>query len=1065
MILENYQWDDEVNTIFEQGSIELLTSYLDAKPYAVKKTFKSVDSWNRGKCTLLELSVDYGRLDFVQLLVTKGADIASQADKLLVKILSDRVLRSPTSNDLIKLILENGAQIKRVHDLDNIFVCDDIETFELLIEYGFDPVSYETINKFPILYRSFSKTKYSNRIIKSMIEMGCITFTKRSYDCPLEQAITRQKYELVEFILDSGLDLERLIKRNCNSLLRIIAMRYSKMPQNIFKRLLLDSNDEIKSDEVKVNILNVTVENSNIQLLKYLLNNGHVDINQCQPDSQELILSTAIINNDLNMCTVLIKRGIDLQQQDAKGNRAIKYAVDRDNIKILSLLLESGAEQTDDLIFIAIKNKNKELIKLFMSLNINLNALNKDDKTPLDIALEQSAFKQVCRSMVKAGAKTSFELNVIAGGELDTEAMFDAAINDGEPWTFKAKTLFRSVDNETQLLWLDLIRQCLDNNSPKPSKKWLKDTKVVLDEIGDTAFKEIVLQLFPLVKQDRTDRLCDPDYGWSLDYVISDNNTRLLKGLIWLSHHYSDIEMSNALRSLAKDLYTKVHGIGMRNAKLANAAIYSLSLMSGSNGIKELITLRAITKYNPALTNINRVFDKLAEQKGISADELAELSTPDYGLTQVGLFRDIMGIFNAELKLTSVGKCELIWKTSVKHQKSIPAEVKKKHAVKLANIKRIMKDVQIGSRAHCQRIEQMYLRTDSLDMATWKEQYVNHKLIGFLARNLIWRIKSEDAVQHIIYTKKGYINEQQEIVELPETAEITLWHPTMSSSDNVGSWQHWLIENEITQPFKQAHREIYIVTDAELNTQDYSLRFAEHLLKHTQFNALATQRGWRQHRGGSWDGGQENAAYKHIKSYGINVEFDATGARRYGENESGIYAYVSTQRVTFTREYCLDLVDVPAIVFSEVMRDVDLFVGVTSVGNDPDWQEREGTYWQSVSFGALSATAETRKQVLNMLIPKLKIASQLSLEGRFLIVRGNVRTYKIHLGSSNILMEPDNSYLCIVETKDKAAGVMLPFEGDRTLSHILSKAILLANDTKIKDHTILSQIGTREVVA
>jgi len=55
-------------------------------------------------------------------------------------------------------------------------------------------------------------------------------------------------------------------------------------------------------------------------------------------------------------------------------------------------------------------------------------------------------------------------------------------------------------------------------------------------------------------------------------------------------------------------------------------------------------------------------------------------------------------------------------------------------------------------------------------------------------------------------------------------------------------------------------------------------------------------------------------------------------------------------------------------------------------------------------------------------------------------------------------MEPNNSYLCIVEVRAKN-NVMLPFEGDRTLSLILSKAMLLANDTKIKDKTILSQIN------
>jgi hypothetical protein len=59
-------------------------------------------------------------------------------------------------------------------------------------------------------------------------------------------------------------------------------------------------------------------------------------------------------------------------------------------------------------------------------------------------------------------------------------------------------------------------------------------------------------------------------------------------------------------------------------------------------------------------------------------------------------------------------------------------------------------------------------------------------------------------------------------------------------------------------------------------------------------------------------------------------------------------------------------------------------------------------------------------------------------------------------------MEPNDQYLCIVA--DRAGSrtsnetVFLPFEGDSTLSVILSKAFMLAQDTKIKDPTITSQI-------
>jgi hypothetical protein len=149
------------------------------------------------------------------------------------------------------------------------------------------------------------------------------------------------------------------------------------------------------------------------------------------------------------------------------------------------------------------------------------------------------------------------------------------------------------------------------------------------------------------------------------------------------------------------------------------------------------------------------------------------------------------------------------------------------------------------------------------------------------------------------------------------------------------------------------------------------------------------------------------------------------------------------------------------------MRDVDLFVGVCSIGNDPGWADNgrgaHRDYWQSYSFGDLSATAKTRRDLLKKLVPRLKIAKQCSFEDKFLLVRGELRTYKIHLGSGNILMTPNDQYLCIVPSASAETfgpgKVFLPFEGDRVLSIILSKAFMLAEDTMIGDPTIMRQIN------
>jgi len=146
-----------------------------------------------------------------------------------------------------------------------------------------------------------------------------------------------------------------------------------------------------------------------------------------------------------------------------------------------------------------------------------------------------------------------------------------------------------------------------------------------------------------------------------------------------------------------------------------------------------------------------------------------------------------------------------------------------------------------------------------------------------------------------------------------------------------------------------------------------------------------------------------------------------------------------------------------------VMRDVDLFVSVTSIGNDPEWGTRPNApfldYWNNISFGELSSSGEQRRQILETLLPKLAIRDRCRLEDRHLCVRGDRATYKIHLGSGSVLIEPGSRYLCIVRSGSASADVFLPFDDDAMLSLILSKAFLLAADTRIKDASILRQIG------
>jgi hypothetical protein len=302
-------------------------------------------------------------------------------------------------------------------------------------------------------------------------------------------------------------------------------------------------------------------------------------------------------------------------------------------------------------------------------------------------------------------------------------------------------------------------------------------------------------------------------------------------------------------------------------------------------------------------------------------------------------------------------------------------------------------------------------------------------------------------------------------IDAVETVE--LWHPVLATTDEILGWRTRLLTEARRQPLKQAFRELYLLTPAELATGTYSNRFASHVIRQVQARALMKGRGWKPVALAWWDDGIDHGvARRTYDAHGLRAEFfydPILDVEPVGE----LYPWVSTDQVAFfdvTTDQRVPLHDVPPLLFSEVMRDVDLFVGVTSIGADPHWldqgERRFDTYWHQWGFGELAQAGRIRHDVLAAMLPGLVIADRCTLDERWLQVRGELHTYRIHLGSGNILMSPDDRYLCIVAERSAKpdARVHLPFDDDPVLSMILSKAFLLARDIAITDPTIVAQI-------
>ncbi|MBQ8547278.1 MAG: hypothetical protein IJ427_02175, partial [Lachnospiraceae bacterium] len=140
----------------------------------------------------------------------------------------------------------------------------------------------------------------------------------------------------------------------------------------------------------------------------------------------------------------------------------------------------------------------------------------------------------------------------------------------------------------------------------------------------------------------------------------------------------------------------------------------------------------------------------------------------------------------------------------------------------------------------------------------------------------------------------------------------------------------------------------------------------------------------------------------------------------------------------------LKIKDIPEVIFSEVMRDVDLAVSVAHAGGvDPETSH---------------STVEMRAALLTCILPLLKLTN-VTVQNNHAVAEGVYGTYNINLGSG-VIHKQGGAMITVLPVHSQHRGkIFLPFaDEDPKTAEILTKVIFFAQDKKIKDVSILEQI-------
>lgn len=551
------------------------------------------------------------------------------------------------------------------------------------------------------------------------------------------------------------------------------------------------------------------------------------------------------------------------------------------------------------------------------------------------------------------------------------------------------------------------------------------------------------------------------------------------KGVVWCLALARDTQAASVIGDFGIACLRKIPMLGAVSQKVGFACVQALGEMGSNEAVSQLTRLRSKVKYSVARRLIEKSLREAAERAGMTVDDLEDLAVPAYSLDAVGKAEIAVGNAKVLVGLTPGGDAAVIWKNDAgKPVKSVPAPIKKAFPKEVKAVSAFAKELGGAYLAQRYRLEESFINMRTMSLAHWRKYFVEHSLLSLLGRRLIWVLSNEQGWECSGVWCDGRIcGSGGEAIDVSAASKVRLWHPLASEAQEVRRWRERIFTLKVRQPFRQAFREFYEVTDEERQTKMYSNRFAGRAMRQHQFSSLCRARGWKYRlMGAGFDG--FNVPTKVLTSWNMHAEFyvdlpsdrdPAVAESALGQQSgSGINLFLGSDQIRFYRERKEISVDeVPAIVYSEVMRDIDFFTSVAGSGEDETWADQgdrgTGVIGSQTDVDGLSAMLALRIEILSRVLPLTAVADRSKIEKSWVEVRGQLGTYRIHISFGGVARMTDAGArpLSIPQQLLEAVDIdvlAFPIELDHRTEMILRKVHVLADDWKIDSEELIRQL-------
>ena len=386
------------------------------------------------------------------------------------------------------------------------------------------------------------------------------------------------------------------------------------------------------------------------------------------------------------------------------------------------------------------------------------------------------------------------------------------------------------------------------------------------------------------------------------------------------------------------------------------------------------------------------------------------------------------------LNLTADNKLETICTKDDKRLKNIPARLKKNEYI--ISLKEAGKTLTEQARRTKQMLEEA-MEEETVFTIGELRNMMESPIAAAIVDKLVLKVNDEDRFVFV-----NSLSEENDgkgnlfnVGNLPDDTEVLIAHPYhMYKAKKWREIEQYIFDNKIRQPFKQVFRELYVKTEEERNS-GRSMRYSGNQIQVKQTIGCLKGRRWVCDA----ENGLQKVFYKENIIAGIYALADWFSP---ADIEAPTLEWVVfTDRKTFKE---IPIKNIPDVLFSEVMRDVDLAVSVAHAGEvDPEMSH---------------STVEMRKAIVEFTLPLFKL-SNVTLTDSHAIIEGTRAKYTVHLGSG-VIHQMNGPMINVLPVHSQHRGrIFLPFvDDDPKTSEIISKILLFAEDGKIKDPFILEQI-------